>query len=125
MVANKARDTKPELAVRRLLHARGLRYRVNAKPEPDLQRTADVLFSRWKVAVFVDGCYWHGCPQHYRAPRTNAGFWEAKVTRNRERDAETTRLLEERGWSVLRFWAHLDPEHVAEVVEEAVRASAD
>ncbi len=79
MVGNKARDTKPELAVRRLLHAAGLRYRVSARPEPDLARTADILFAKPRIAVFIDGCYWHGCPDHYTAPKANATFWRREV----------------------------------------------
>ena len=120
-MGNRGRDTGPELAVRRLVHARGLRYRVNARVEPDLRRTADLLFVRRRVAVFVDGCYWHGCPEHYRPPKTNTDFWSAKIDRNRARDAETTALLSERGWAVLRSWSHEDPVTVADRIEDAVR----
>lgn len=125
MRANKGRDTKPELAVRRLLHAFGLRYRVNARPEKDLRRTADLLFRPSRVAVFIDGCYWHGCPEHYTAPKANGGFWADKVERNRERDSETTSVLVERGWEVLRFWEHEDPADVAANVIEVVRRRRD
>lgn len=120
MKGNRRRDTAPELAVRRLLHAAGLRYRVDAKPEDDLRRRADILFRRRRVAVFIDGCYWHGCPEHYTAPKANAEFWRAKVERNRERDAETTAVLQERGWTVLRFWTHDRPEDVADHISKAV-----
>ena len=120
MRANKGRDTKPELAVRRLVHASGLRYRVNATPAKELRRTADLLFRPSRVAVFIDGCYWHGCPEHYTAPKANGGFWANKVARNRERDAETTLVLEERGWEVLRFWEHEDPAEVASIIIEVV-----
>lgn len=124
MRGNKARDTKPELEVRRLLHAAGLRYRVNAKPEPDLRRTADILFSRKRIAVFIDGCYWHGCPDHYTVPKANAKFWREKLHRNRVRDVDTTRFLEGRGWKVMRFWTHETPQLVAAAVERAVHEAA-
>ncbi|MDN5692337.1 MAG: very short patch repair endonuclease, partial [Micrococcaceae bacterium] len=90
MRANRSRDTKPELLVRRLVHAAGLRYRVSAKPEKDLRRTAELLFRPARVAVFIGGCFWRGCPEHYIRPRANDGYWSDKVARNRERDAETT-----------------------------------
>ena len=126
MQGNRSRDTAPELAVRRAVFARGLRYRVAARPIATLRRTADLVFSRAKVAVFVDGCYWHGCPQHHRAPSANARYWSQKVTRNRARDFDTTDRLSEAGWTVLRFWEHDDPEVVAGMVEAAVRCgSAD
>ncbi|MDT1867410.1 very short patch repair endonuclease, partial [Acinetobacter baumannii] len=85
-------DTKPELAVRRRLHAAGLRYRVNARPEKDLRRTVDILFRPARVVVLIDGCYWHGCQEHYIAPKANGGYWSDKVATNRTRDAETTRV---------------------------------
>jgi DNA mismatch endonuclease, patch repair protein len=122
MQGNRGRDTRPELAVRRLLHARGLRYRVNFRPEKDLRRTADLVFTRAKVAVFIDGCYWHGCPDHYIPPATNPGYWSNKVSTNRNRDAHTNQTLRERGWTVLRFWEHETPETVAESIERNVRA---
>lgn len=125
MQANRGRDTKPELAVRRLVHASGLRYRVNARPERDLRRTADLLFTRARVAVFIDGCYWHGCPQHFTSPATNLDYWDTKIGRNRERDLETTTLLEERGWLVLRFWEHEPPTEVAKKIVERVRERRD
>lgn len=122
MRGNRGRDTKAELAVRRLVHAQGLRYRVNARPESDLRRTADLLFARIRVAVFIDGCYWHGCPEHFTVPATNLDYWSGKIGRNRARDLETTALLEDRGWLVLRFWEHEAPASVAEKVSQAVRA---
>nr|WP_298985298.1 very short patch repair endonuclease [uncultured Micrococcus sp.] len=116
MRGNRSRDTKPELAVRRLLHAAGYRYRVNARPEKDLRRTVDILFCAARVAVLIDGCYWHGCPEHYIAPKANGGYWSDKVARNRARDADTNQVLTERGWLVLRFWEHEDPTVVAEQI---------
>lgn len=122
MQSNKGRDTKPELLVRRLVHAAGLRYRVNARPEKDLRRAADLLFRPVKIAVFIDGCFWHGCPAHYTRPKANNAYWAEKVQRNRDRDAETTRILTERGWLVLRFWEHEDPADVATRVISCVEA---
>lgn len=120
MRANKGRDTKPELAVRRLLHAAGLRYRVNHPVLP--RRTADIVFTRAKVAVFIDGCFWHGCPIHYQAPSANGNYWYAKATQNAARDADTTARLSELGWTVLRFWEHERPGDVAAAVLEAARS---
>ncbi len=115
-------DTEPELALRRRLHAAGLRYRVNHPPLAGLRRRADVVFTRQRVAVFVDGCFWHSCPQHSTAPKANASWWATKLEGNRTRDAETNRLLEDAGWIVLRFWEHEDPDSAAASVVEAVRA---
>lgn len=123
MLGNRSRDTKPELAVRRLVHASGLRYRVDYAPLRDRRRLrADIVFTRAKVAVFVDGCFWHGCPEHHVAAKTNADFWAAKVNGNRDRDGRTNSKLQEAGWTVLRFWEHEDPVAVAATVVEAVRA---
>ncbi|MEH0521944.1 very short patch repair endonuclease [Streptomyces stelliscabiei] len=108
MQAIRSRDTKPERLVRSLLHAQGLRYRVAAKPLPDLRRTADIVFRPAKLAVFIDGCYWHGCPEHYVPPKTNQGYWSDKVARNMLRDRDTDEQLRAAGWTVLRFWEH-DP----------------
>ena len=121
MLSNRSRDTGPELAVRRLLHARGLRFRVNYRPLPDRRRTVDVAFTRAKVAVLIDGCFWHGCPEHYRGPARNADYWSTKVERNSARDSQTTKLLEEAGWRVLRYWEHQDPALVAEDVARELR----
>lgn len=124
MRGNRSRDTAPELAVRRLVHAMGMRYRVNARPLPTLRRTADLVFSRRRVAVFIDGCFWHGCPDHHRLPRANADYWTAKVARNRARDAATDETLRAAGWTVLRFWSHVDPADVADAVRAAVTGAA-
>jgi len=102
----KRRDNDAELAVRRLLHAAGYRFRV-VYPVPGLpRRSIDIAFTRRKVAVFVDGCFWHGCPEHGTAPRSNAGWWAAKLSANQRRDADTTALLEAQGWRVVRVWEH-------------------
>ena len=123
MLGNKRRDTKPELAVRRLLHARGLRYRVDLAPLKGYRRRADVVFTRKRIAIFIDGCFWHGCPLHYRVPGTNAGYWEPKIARNVERDAETTVALVEAGWRVLRYWEHVPAAEIADDVEREVRVT--
>ncbi|GAA0953542.1 very short patch repair endonuclease [Actinocorallia libanotica] len=123
MQSNKGRDTKPELALRRAVHALGLRYRVSARPIPTLRRTADLVFTRAKVAVFIDGCFWHGCPAHHTKSATNAAYWSEKVATNRSRDAETTRLLTEAGWTVIRIWEHEDPIEAATRVAVAVRST--
>ncbi|MFC9670212.1 MULTISPECIES: very short patch repair endonuclease [unclassified Streptomyces] len=122
MQAIRSRDTKPERLLRRLLHAQGLRYRVAARPLPGLRRTADIVFRPVRVAVFVDGCYWHGCPEHYVAPKTNPGYWSGKVATNMARDRDTTQRLEEAGWLVLRFWEHQSADECAAVVSQAVLA---
>lgn len=120
MQANKARDTGPEIRLRRRLHAKGLRYRVAVRPVADLRRTADVVFPRLKLAVFVDGCYWHGCPAHGSLPKTNREFWQGKIAANGERDRETDRLLRAHGWTVLRFWEHADMDDAADKVSREV-----
>lgn len=120
MQGNRGRDTAPEMAVRRLLHAQGFRYRVHVRPVQDVRRTADLVFPRMKVAVFIDGCYWHGCPEHYIAPMTNAFYWSDKVSANRARDIDTNTVLRSRGWSVYRFWEHQPPTAVAAEIAEAL-----
>ncbi|WP_253267155.1 very short patch repair endonuclease [Streptomyces sp. NL15-2K] len=122
MQAVRSRDTKPELLVRRLVHASGLRYRVAARPLPDLRRTADMVFRSAKVAVFIDGCYWHGCPEHYVSPKTNSGYWSDKVARNVARDRDTDRQLEKAGWLVLRYWEHASAQSSAAEIIQLVRA---
>ncbi|MFF8651713.1 very short patch repair endonuclease [Streptomyces griseoluteus] len=108
MQAIRSRDTTPERLIRSLVHAQGFRYRVAARPLPNLRRTADLVFRPAKLAVFIDGCYWHGCPQHYVPPKTNSGYWSDKVARNMARDRDTDDQLRAAGWTVLRFWEH-DP----------------
>lgn len=122
MQGNRRRDTKPELAVRRAVHALGLRYRVDARPLADLNRRADLLFTGAKVAVFIDGCYWHGCPEHGTTARTNSAYWGPKIQRNRDRDADTDARLREADWAVVRVWEHENPLKVAVRVAEVVRA---
>ncbi|WP_232074795.1 very short patch repair endonuclease [Phytohabitans suffuscus] len=121
MRANRSRDTGPELRMRSLLHRAGLRYRVNTRPIPALRRTADLVFTAARVAVFVDGCYWHGCPDHHRPSRQNSEFWLDKIAGNRARDQETNQALVEAGWRVVRIWEHEDPVDAAERVAGIVR----
>jgi DNA mismatch endonuclease, patch repair protein len=121
MRANRSRDTKPEMAVRRAAHALGLRYRVDARPLPDVRCRADMVFTRCRVAVFIDGCWWHGCSLHYRPPRANAAYWAGKVSRNVARDRWTDQRLAEAGWLVVRIWAHEDPEQAAHHLAGMIR----
>ncbi|MDO8119721.1 very short patch repair endonuclease [Isoptericola sp. b490] len=116
------RDTGPELAVRRLLHARGLRYRV-CYPVPEMpRRTIDIAFTRAKVAVFIDGCFWHGCPAHKELPKANHDWWAAKIEQNRSRDAGTTAHLMARDWIVVRLWEHDDPVKAISTIVTALAA---
>jgi DNA mismatch endonuclease (patch repair protein) len=121
MRANRSRDTKPELAVRSAAHALGLRYRVNARPLPDVRCRADMVFTRCRVAVFIDGCWWHGCPLHYRPPKANAAYWAAKVNRNVARDRRIDQCLAQADWLVVRIWAHDDPEQAAQRLAGVIR----
>lgn len=121
MRANRSRDTKPELAVRSAAHALGLRYRVDARPLPNVRCRADLVFARCRVAVFIDGCWWHGCPLHYRPPKANAAYWASKVNRNVARDRRTDQNLAEAGWLVVRIWAHEDPEQAAQRLAGVIR----
>ncbi len=117
------RDTKPELALRRELHKRGLRYRVDW-PLPGMpRRRADIAFTSKRVAVFVDGCYWHSCPEHKTQPSNNADWWTTKLARNVERDRDTDAHLVGLGWRVLRIWEHEDSQGAADRVEAAVRVA--
>ncbi|MGH3418408.1 MAG: very short patch repair endonuclease [Streptosporangiaceae bacterium] len=120
MQANRSRDTKPEIALRRELHALGLRYRLCARPLPDVRRTADIVFRPVRVAVEVRGCFWHGCPEHYRQPKANDSYWSAKVARNAARDADTERRLDAAGWVLVVVWEHDDPHDAAAKVAELV-----
>jgi DNA mismatch endonuclease, patch repair protein len=122
MLSNRSRDTRPELALRSAVHSLGLRYRVSAKPLAGLRRTADLVFPGAKVAVFLDGCFWHGCPEHHTVASANAKFWADKVSGNRARDRDTDARLEAAGWISVRVWEHEDPAAAAQRVREVVRA---
>lgn len=122
MKANRRRDTKPELRLRSLLHKQGLRYRVDKRVVvSDVPCRPDILFGKAKVAVFVDGCFWHACPKHGELPQSNREFWKEKLRRNRERDLRQTAALERAGWRVIRIWEHEDPAEAQVKVVAAVR----
>lgn len=120
MQANRSRDTAPELAIRRILHAQGFRYRVAARPLKPVRRTADLVFRSARVAVFVDGCFWHRCPDHATDPQTNSNYWRPKLERNVERDRETDVLLANAGWLSVRVWEHEDPGKAARRIARIV-----
>lgn len=122
MRRTRRRDTKPELALRRELHRRGLRYRVEYQVLPDVRRRADIVFTRPRVVVFVDGCFWHRCPLHRSEPRANPAFWQDKLAANEARDRDTDRRLQERDWTVVRIWEHEPPDQAADRVVAALRA---
>ena len=106
--------------MRRAAHARGLRYFTHRRPLPGLRRTADLVFPRLRIAVFLDGCFFHGCPEHGTWPKRNAEFWRTKIDGNVERDRDTDRRLMEAGWTVLRYWEHEPVEAVADDLYAAV-----
>jgi DNA mismatch endonuclease (patch repair protein) len=122
MRGNRSTDTAPEVALRSELHRRGLRFRKNARPASGLPR-ADVLLPRARLAVFVDGCFWHRCPDHGTSPRTNSGYWRAKLDRNVDRDRRNDEALAAAGWAVMRLWEHEDPADAARRVELRYRAA--
>ncbi|MCO7218495.1 very short patch repair endonuclease [Klenkia sp. PcliD-1-E] len=117
------RDNGPEMAVRRRLHAAGLRYRVAYRVPGQRRRSIDIAFTRIKLAVFIDGCFWHGCPEHFHLPRANSARWVVKLETNQLRDLSVTAQLEGMGWTVLRFWEHEDPVDVSAAIVRAVRGS--
>lgn len=124
MRANRSRDTGPELRLRSMLHRRGLRFRVDHEPVRGFGRRADLVFSRAQVAVFVHGCFWHGCPEHYVAPKSNSEYWTDKLHANRSRDQDTIRRVREIGWTPIVVWEHDDLVSAADHVEAAVRSAA-
>jgi DNA mismatch endonuclease (patch repair protein) len=120
MQSTRQRDTAPELALRSILHRMGLGYRVDHKPLPSLRRKADVVFVGAGVAVYVDGCFWHGCPQHATWPKENADFWREKIEANRKRDADTDQRLADAGWIAIHVWEHEDSASASERVQAVV-----
>lgn len=110
------------MMVRRELHQNGLRYRVSFPILKAPRRVADIAFPRLKIAVFVDGCFWHGCPDHATWPKQNAEFWRSKIETNRIRDADTNERLGALGWKVIRVWAHESPVEVASRILDLVSA---
>lgn len=113
--------TFPEVSLRKELHRRGLRYRIGIKVPGFPRRTIDIAFPRQKVAIFVDGCFWHRCPEHYVPVKNNSSWWEGKLASNVRRDEETTQSLRENGWLVERVWEHCDPVETASKIERIVR----
>jgi DNA mismatch endonuclease (patch repair protein) len=104
------------------LHRRGLRFRVDRSPDRRVRCRADLVFGPSKIAVFVDGCFWHGCPEHASWPKVNADWWSSKIDVNRRRDRETARSLTEAGWLVIRVWEHDDPLDAADAIQSAITA---
>ncbi len=121
MQLQRERDTVPELALRSELHRRGRRYRVDVPIVPGTRRRVDIVFGRARIAVFVDGCFWHGCPEHgQRAHDVNGWYWPEKIAGNRRRDADTDARLRAAGWAVVRVWEHDDPEQAAALIGHQV-----
>lgn len=122
MQGNRRRDTLPELQLRSALHRLGLRFRVDVRPLIDFNRRADIVFRPSKVAVFVNGCFWHGCPEHVSQPKRNAEFWRTKIERNRRRDRETLGRLHDAGWLAVVVWEHESPQLAARRIGKVVKA---
>ncbi|MQA87269.1 MAG: DNA mismatch endonuclease Vsr [Streptosporangiales bacterium] len=122
MQSARQRNTAPELAARSELHRRGLRFYIDRAPLPSLRRRADIVFPRRRVAVYIDGCFWHGCPEHGTWPKANAEWWRAKIEANRARDRDTDRRLQEAGWTVVRAWEHESPVAIANRVARVLGA---
>ncbi len=124
MRANSRKDTRPEQALRAALQRRGLRFRKHYALAASGRCRADIVFTRARVAVFVDGCFWHRCPEHGTRPRTNNAYWSAKIDRNVARDREQGRLLEQAGWRVVRVWEHEEVSSAADRVEWVLRSES-
>lgn len=122
MARVRQKGTDAELSLRKALHARGLRYRLHVPLLTKPRRVADIVFASARVAIFVDGCFWHGCPDHASWPKSNAQFWRDKIETNRARDADTDRRLRASGWRVVRIWSHESAGDAAERIEDIVRA---
>ncbi|MBM3274432.1 MAG: very short patch repair endonuclease [Candidatus Sericytochromatia bacterium] len=106
MRAIKSKGTGPELQVCSLLHRAGLRFLKNRRPDKTRRCTADIVFPLLRLCVFVDGCFWHGCPRHFKVPRSNSGWWSEKISDNVRRDREKSSLLRGLGWTVVHIWEH-------------------
>jgi DNA mismatch endonuclease (patch repair protein) len=125
MKANRGRDTAAERRLRSALHRRGLRFRVDHRPDvPGLRSRPDIVFPRQRLVVYVDGCFWHRCPLHGTAPKANEAFWAAKLDANVERDGRTTAALERAGWRVVRIWEHVPVDEAAGRVVAALVLSS-
>jgi DNA mismatch endonuclease (patch repair protein) len=114
------KHTGAELGLRKALFAKGLRYRLHVTLIKKPRRTADIVFQNVKVAIFIDGCFWHGCPSHGSMPKNNAQFWCEKIRNNKARDADTNERLTTLGWLVIRVWEHQDPINAAEMISAVV-----
>jgi len=121
MQRQKRRDTRPEQVLRSELHRLGLRFRIHRRPVPELRREADIVFPAARVAVFVDGCFWHGCPEHATWPKANDTWWREKIEGNRSRDEATDAELRRKGWTPIRVWEHEDPLEAAKTIAVQVR----
>lgn len=121
MRRQRTRSTGPEVELRKSLHRLRVGYRVQTRPLAGFRRVADIVFLRARVAVFVDGCFWHGCPDHGTWPASNSDFWKSKIVGNRERDRETDSTLTSAGWLAVRVWEHEDPDVAAVSIRDAVR----
>lgn len=121
MRAQREHDTAIERSIRRLLWNRGFRYRVHYRIIRGLRREADIAFVGKKVAVFIDGCFWHGCEEHRSIPKANREWWMEKIATNRARDRDTDRRLADLGWSVVRVWEHESPSDAAEKIVHTLR----
>lgn len=124
MRGNRRKDTRPEVAVRSELHRRGLRFFKHRRPVHDLRCEADIVFPRARVAVFIDGCFWHGCPDHGTRPVSNSSYWNAKIDRNTARDRRNDEWLRSNGWLIVRGWEHEPAAHIADRVESALLRSS-
>jgi len=121
MRGNRKYDTSPERRLRSALHRRGLRFRKHTQIQGESVRVApDIVFPRRRLAVFVDGCFWHSCPQHGSRPRTNSNYWSTKLARNESRDARVNDELAAAGWSVLRIWEHIPTDDAVLLVTAAL-----
>lgn len=123
MARVRQKGTDAELSICKELHARGLRYRLHVPLLTKPRRVADIVFSGAKVAIFVDGCFWHGCSEHASWPKSNAQFWREKIETNRARDADTDRRLQTSGWRVVRIWSHESAGEAAERIKDIVRTA--
>jgi DNA mismatch endonuclease, patch repair protein len=123
MREQKQEDTACEIKIRQVLHRQGLRYRLHIRPIGSLNRRADIVFRRNKLAVFIDGCFWHGCPLHWKPPQRHSVWWTRKIALNRERDRETIRILRAHGWKVIRVWEHEESNHAARRIAKLLSQS--
>ncbi len=124
MQATRRRDTPSELALRSFAHRLGLRFRVDWAL-PGMRRRADLAFITARIVVLIDGCFWHGCPQHGTWPKAHSRWWREKINANRRRDADTVRRLRASGWIVMRVWAHQDPEATARRLARIVKVRTE